>query len=93
MVEITFGLICVGVIALLILLTQLLLCFKTKTAMVKFIPMAALLGLASVSVICAGASDGWHAVGFILLHIAVLFWLLICGIGWLLWLVVQFIKA
>ena len=91
--EITFGLICVGIIALLILLTQLLLCFKSKTAMLKFIPMAALLGLASVSVICAGASDGWDAVGFVMITFLIMFWLLICGIGWLLWLVVQFIKA
>ena len=80
------------ILGVLIFISQLMLCFKSKSTLVKFIPMAVLLLLASSSAICGGAADGWDAVGWVILTFLIMFWLLICGAGWLIWLIVQFVQ-
>ena len=79
-------------LSVLTFISQLMLCFKSKSTLVKFIPMSVLLLLASSSAICGGTTDGWDAVGWVMLTFLIMFWLLICGAGWLIWLIVQFVQ-
>ena len=71
--------------SVLTLLVQILLCSKAKKLLVKFVPMMILTVSAIVFIVCEVCSDGWDAIGFLFLFLYSVWLLLLCGLGWGLW--------
>ena len=72
-------------ISTIILIIQLLLCFKTKNKFIKLIPVILFLISTIVFSIFIFILDGWDSVGCLLLAIGSLFLLFVCGISWIIW--------
>ena len=72
-------------ISTIVLIIQLLLCFKTKNKFIKLIPVILFLISTIVFSIFIFILDGWDSVGCLLLAIGSLFLLFVCGISWIIW--------
>ena len=72
-------------ISTIVLIIQLLLCFKIKNKFIKLIPVVLFLILTIVFSIFIFVLDGWDSVGCLLLAIGSLFLLFVCGISWIIW--------
>jgi len=72
-------------ISTIVLIIQLLLCFKIKNKFIKLIPVILFLILTIVFSIFIFILDGWDSVGCLLLAIGSLFLLFVCGISWIIW--------
>jgi len=73
------------IISTVVLIIQLLLCFKIKNKFIKLMPVILLTILTIVSSVLIFILDGWDSVGCLLLTIGLMFLLFVCGIGWLIW--------
>ena len=71
--------------AVLILPVQLLLCFKVKSRIIRFIPVIALLIIAIIAIIRYANAIDWDGLGFVVVVMYEAFMLLMCGIGWGVW--------
>lgn len=72
-------------ISTIVLIIQLLLCFKIKNKFIKLIPVILFLISTIVFSIFIFILDGWNSVGCLLLAIGSLFLLFVCGISWIIW--------
>ena len=72
-------------ISTIVLIIQLLLCFKIKNKFIKLIPVILFLILTIVFSIFIFVLDGWDSVGCLLLAVGSLFLLFVCGISWIIW--------
>jgi len=72
-------------ISTIVLIIQLLLCFKIKNKFIKLIPVILFLISTIVFSIFIFILDGWDSVGCLLLAIGSLFLLFVCGISWIIW--------
>ena len=72
-------------ISTIVLIIQLLLCFKIKNKFIKLISVVLFLILTIVFSIFIFVLDGWDSVGCLLLAIGSLFLLFVCGISWIIW--------
>ena len=79
----------VYILAAVLLVVQLLLCFKVKNKFIRLIPVYLFSLLTAVFGILAIVFDEWDRVAFVLLAACAAFLLLICGAGWALW---RFVK-
>ena len=77
------------VLSSVLLLIQLLLCFKSKNNFIKLVPVILLSLLILIFCVCIFVFDGWDSVGFIFLAICSLALLVVCGIGWLIWFIAR----
>ena len=73
------------IISTIVLIGQLLLCFKIKNKFIKLIPVISFLILTIIFSIFIFVLDGWDSVGCLLLAMGFLFLLFVCGIGWIIW--------
>ncbi|MBE6608452.1 MAG: hypothetical protein E7633_07835 [Ruminococcaceae bacterium] len=77
------------IVAAVILLVQLLLCFKVKNRHIRLIPVYLFSVLTAVFAALSFAFDHWDRVGFVVLAVCAAFFLLVCGAAWAIW---RFIK-
>ncbi len=75
-----------------ILLLQLLLCFKTRSRMIRFIRIVIFVISGIVFLILSCTVTGWDALGYIILALLSGYGVAVCGIGFLIWGIVQFIR-
>ena len=75
-----------------ILPTQLLLCFKAKSRIIRLTPIILLCVLTMMFFLLALNSTGWDDVGYIFFAIYAALMILMCGIGWGIWAVVHDLK-
>ena len=77
------------IVAVLLFLLQLLLCFKVKSLTLRFLPTLILGAMIAVFVILTFLTDGWDSLGFLVLAIWTALLLIPCGIGWLVWAIIK----
>ncbi len=68
---------------------QLLLCFKVKNIVVRLLPVFLLLIITVIFIVMMVQSDGWDLIGYYILTGFTAVMLLICGIGWGIWGLIQ----
>ncbi|MBQ2251349.1 MAG: hypothetical protein II329_00130 [Clostridia bacterium] len=79
----------VYIVATIVLLVQLLLCFKVKNKHIRLMPVYLFSLLTVVFGILAIFFDGWDRVGFLVLAACAAFFLLVCAAAWAVWRVVN----
>lgn len=79
----------VYIVAAIVLLVQLLLCFKVKNKHVRLIPVYLFSLLTAVFAVLSFVFDGWDRVGFVVLAVCAAFFLLVCGTAWAIWRLVR----
>ena len=77
---------------LIFLPIQLVLCFKAKRRVFRLLPVTLLSAATLFFVAQAAASTGWDSLGYAIFGIFTALMLLMCGIGWGIWAVVNFLK-
>lgn len=78
------------IISVVILLPiQLLLCFKVKSPTIRLLPIILFSLLAAAFIIMHLSTTGLGSVAYILLALFAGFMVLMCGIGWGIWAVVN----
>ena len=75
-----------------ILPVQLLLCFKVKSLLIRLLPISMLGILAVISLLMTLNSTGWDTLGYIFFAIYAAIMILMCGISWGVWAIVNLIK-
>ncbi len=81
------------ILSVLTLSLQLLLCFKAKKLFSRLLPMILFAILTVVFFVLIFLSEGWDSIGFLLLAICAAALLLVCGIGWGIWGIIQHHKT
>lgn len=77
---------------LIIIPTQLFLCFKVRNLLIKLLPIITLLILI-VSFFCMSQfAEGWDGLGYIILAMLAGILLVACVFAWIIWFVVKRIK-
>lgn len=76
-------------LSVILMLLQVLLCFKFKNRIIRLIPVCLTLMLTVIFVALGFIFDGWDALGFIFLAICSAVLLLCSGIGWGIWAIVR----
>lgn len=76
----------------IILPLQLLLCFKAKSRIIRFIPIIALFILAVIEIIKYATATAWDGLFFVVVVMYEAFMLFMCGIGWGIWAFVNAVK-
>lgn len=82
----------VRIICLVLLIIQLVLCFKAKKLVVKFIPAVILVIAGVVFILLMFSSSDWTALGYAICAIISGIFLISCAVGWAIWLVSCLIK-
>ena len=80
------------IIAIIIYLLQLFLCFKVKSLKLRLLPLLALGAMIAVFTILVFLTDDWDSLGFLVLAIWTAIQLIPCGLGWLTWRIAKKIK-
>lgn len=73
------------IVAVLLFLLQLFLCFKVKSLKLRLLPILILGAMIAVFVVLIFLTDGWDSLGFLVLAIWTAILLIPCGIGWGVW--------
>ena len=68
---------------------QLLLCLKVKRLMIRLLPLVILSILVIIWIVMSLAIPGWDGLGFVFLAIFIGIMILMCGIGWGIWALVN----
>ena len=76
----------------LLLLVQLLLCFKVKPLIIRLLPAAILAVITALLLIATLISNGWGSLGYLILTLWAAILLAACGIGWAVWGISRLIK-
>lgn len=71
---------------------QLLVCFKSKNRIIRLLPLILFLIPAIVFGGMAIVATGWDSAVYVILAIFALFMVFMCGVGWSIWGLGQFIK-
>ena len=71
---------------------QLWLCFKVKKRLVRLLPVVFFFVLGIAFVCLASISTGWDSLGYIIFAIYAAYMLFVCGVGWLIWWLVNYCK-
>ena len=79
----------VYIVAVIVLLVQLLLCFKVKNKHIRLMPVYLFSLLTAVFRMLSFVFDDWDRVGFVVLAVCAAFFLLVCGAAWAIW---RFVK-
>ncbi len=82
----------IAVCAVIVLPLQLLLCFKVKSQLLRLLPVLLLLIAGVVFMALASSSEGWDGLGYLILALYCAFMLLACGIAWVIWTLIHYIK-
>lgn len=82
----------ITIICLLLLATQLLLCFKVKKLVVKLIPAVLLLIALAVFMILLLIASGWDSLGYVVFVILSGIFMIPCAAGWVIWAICYFVK-
>ena len=73
------------VMAVMVLILQLLLCYRAKKLLMKLTPLIFLAVSTIVNAIMSARVGGWDGIGY-LFFVLLSFGLMIdCGLGWLIW--------
>lgn len=89
-IELTTFVLILSIVVLLPI--QLLLCFKVKNRIIRLVPVIVLFILTIIFIVTSVTVTGWDGLGYIFLAIFTGFMLLMCGIGWGIWAIIQFTK-
>ena len=76
------GEIFVWILACVLLIIQLILCFKAKRNIIRLIPVMLFAGLTIVFLCLTYISEDWDSIGFFFLTITSIVSLIGCGISW-----------
>lgn len=76
----------------LLLLVQLLLCFKVKPLIIRLLPSLILAAITALLLIATLASNGWNSLGYLILTLWAAILLAACGVGWAVWGISRLIK-
>lgn len=82
----------VFIVSVLVLLIQLLLCFKVKSLLIRLIPTILFLSAAVIFAIMIAFSSGWDSIGWLFISLCCAFVALFCAIGWGIFGIVKIIK-
>jgi len=77
----------------LLLPLQLLLCFKIRSRILRLLPVILCSLLVGIFLLLALCTPGWDGLGYIFLALFAGFMLTACGIGWLIWAIINKIKS
>ena len=77
------------ILSAILLIAQLLLCFKVKKTVVRLIPVCLLSCLTVVFTALIFVFEGWDSLGFLIIAICSAALLLVCGLGWGIWWLVK----
>ena len=80
------------IVAVLLFLLQLFLCFKVKSLKLRLLPLIVLGAMIAIFVVLIFLTDGWDSLGFLVLAIWTALLLVPCGIGWLVWAIIKKLK-
>ena len=80
------------IVAILLFLLQLFLCFKVKSLKLRLLPLIVLGAMIAVFTILVFLTDDWDSLGFLVLAIWTAIQLIPCGLGWLTWRIAKKIK-
>ena len=69
----------------LLLLVQLLLCFKVKPLIIRLLPVLILAAITALSFIAAQIAGPWDNLGYAAMFSWTASLLIDCGIGWAVW--------
>ena len=75
-----------------LLLIQLLICFKVKNKVIRLLPVILLSIFTIFFVAMTSTATGWDNLGYVFLAIFTGFMWLMCGIAWGIWAIVKLIK-
>lgn len=75
-----------------LLLIQLLLCFKVKNKVIRLLPVILLSIFTIFFVAMASTATDWENLGYIFPAIFIGFMWLVCGIAWGIWVIIKLIK-
>ena len=75
-----------------LLLIQLLICFKVKNKVIRLLPVILLFIFTIFFVAMTSTATGWDNLGYVFLAIFTGFMWLMCGIAWGIWAIVKLIK-
>ena len=75
--------------AIVTLLLQILLCFKSKRIWVKGLPAILFVLSTIVFSICSARIGGWDAFGYLFFAFLSIGLIFVCGIGWVIWAIVR----
>ena len=76
----------------LVLLVQLLLCFKVKPLIIRLLPAVVLAAITALLLIATLISNGWDSLGYLILTLWAAVHLAACGVGWAVWGISRLIK-
>ena len=64
---------------------QLLLCFKVKSRVLRFLPLILLTVAEAVFIVLSCTAKGWDALGYLFFVLLTAMMMLLCGIAWGVW--------
>ncbi len=76
-------------LSIVVVLFQLLLCFKAKKKTIRLIPVYLSSGVTIILTTLGLIFDGWDALGFFFLAICSAILLFFSGVGWGIWAIVR----
>ena len=76
----------------ILLLIQLLLCFKVKNKIIRLLPVILLSIVTIFFVAMASTATDWENLGYIFPAIFIVFMWPMCGIAWGIWAIIKLIK-
>lgn len=82
----------VGFFSIVILLIQLLFCFKVRNTVIRLLPVILFSIFTIFFVAMASTSTGWDNLGYIFITIFIGDMWLMCGMAWGIWAIIKFIK-
>lgn len=76
----------------LLLLAQILICFKVKPLIIRLAPVVILSAVTALLLIASCTASGWDGLGYLILTVWAAVLLAACGIGWAVWGISRLIK-
>ena len=75
--------------SLFVMFCQLILCFKVKLIYLRIAPAVLLIAATVILLLMAYTAEGWDGLGYLVLALFALCLLVFCGVGWLIWAIVN----
>lgn len=89
-IEFTTAVLVFSVIVLLLI--QLLFCFRVKNKVIRLLPVILLSIFTIFWVVMASTATGWDNLGYIFLAVFIGFMWLMCGMAWGIWAIIKLAK-
>jgi phosphoglycerol transferase MdoB-like AlkP superfamily enzyme len=77
------------IISTILLLLQVLLCFKAKNKQIRLIPVYLFSSLTVIFLILAFIHNDWNRLGYLVLAALTAILIIVCCIGWLVYLLIN----